>query len=374
MRKLLPIFLLLSGLAVSATAAYYSIFGLSKLFAGASMQVVIMATALEIAKLVIASAVYRYWSIISPLLKTYLTTAVVLLVLITSLGVYGFLSSAYEQTANVDKIATMQIERIEANLERFESQKQDLETEKKRVLNDIDKLRTGVTTVLGASETAAALRNASQNRKLVQKQLDDAVKSRDALDIKLGQVVDSIYKYEGQVIEAKAANDTAAELGPLKYLSRLTGVDMDKIVNWFILLLVLVFDPLAVSLLIASSSILLNLSRKNERQEVLSSVPALPPSQGSLPDENGITPESRPVESEVVVEDVIEELDTRQEESAALQDPQPQVPERPDIYQDSVPDSKVQDKTKSPQTILHQLRSMSAEQRKNYISKLLQRR
>ena len=92
---LLPVIIALAALSVSASAAFYSVSGLSKLFAGASFEVIIMASSLEIAKLVIASLLYQYWNTINKLLRTYLTVAAVVLVLITSMGIYGFLSAAY---------------------------------------------------------------------------------------------------------------------------------------------------------------------------------------------------------------------------------------------------------------------------------------
>ena len=107
-QKIFPFLIAFSALSVSASAAFYSISGLSKLFAGASLQVIIMASSLEVAKLVIASLLYQYWNSINKTLRTYLTIATVVLVLITSMGIYGFLSAAYQSTANKEGIATQQ--------------------------------------------------------------------------------------------------------------------------------------------------------------------------------------------------------------------------------------------------------------------------
>ena len=95
-RYTFPGLIALSALSVSASAAFYSVSGLSKLFAGASFEVIIMAGSLEVAKLVIASLLYQYWSTLNKYLRTYLTVAAVVLVLITSMGIYGFLSAAYQ--------------------------------------------------------------------------------------------------------------------------------------------------------------------------------------------------------------------------------------------------------------------------------------
>ena len=97
-RNLFPGLIALSALSVSASAAFYSVYGLSKLFAGASLEVIIMAGSLEFAKLVTASLLYQYWGTINKGLRAYLTVATVILVLITSMGIYGFLSAAYQDT------------------------------------------------------------------------------------------------------------------------------------------------------------------------------------------------------------------------------------------------------------------------------------
>ena len=107
-KYILPIILALSALSVSTSAAFYSITGLSKLFAGANTEVIIMASALEVAKLVIASFLCQYWEKVNKLLKIYLTVSLVILIGITSAGIYGFLSSAYQQTASQNVVVEKQ--------------------------------------------------------------------------------------------------------------------------------------------------------------------------------------------------------------------------------------------------------------------------
>ena len=98
-KGMFPFLIAFSALSVSASAAFYSVSGLSKLFAGASTQVIIMAGSLEFAKLVVASLLYQYWNTINSFLRTYLSIAVFILMVITSGGIYGFLSGAYQETA-----------------------------------------------------------------------------------------------------------------------------------------------------------------------------------------------------------------------------------------------------------------------------------
>ena len=97
--KIFPWVIALSALSVSGSAAFYSVYGLSKMFAGASLQVMIMAGSLEFAKLVIASLLHQYWSSINKILRAYLLIATLVLIAITSGGIYGFLSSAYSETS-----------------------------------------------------------------------------------------------------------------------------------------------------------------------------------------------------------------------------------------------------------------------------------
>ena len=103
-KRIFPLVIALSALAVSGSAAFYSVFGLSKLFAGASTQVIIMAGSLEFAKLVVASLLYQYWDTINKALRTYLSIACFILIIITSGGIYGFLSGAYQDTATKSEL------------------------------------------------------------------------------------------------------------------------------------------------------------------------------------------------------------------------------------------------------------------------------
>ena len=126
-----PFIVALSALSVSASAAFYSVSGLSKLFAGASLEVLIMASSLEISKLVIASLLYQYWGKLNKLLRFYLSTAAIILVIITSMGIYGFLSAAYQETATKSGIVDKELAVIEMKKERF-SENRDYLLEEKR--------------------------------------------------------------------------------------------------------------------------------------------------------------------------------------------------------------------------------------------------
>ena len=139
--RIFPTIIALSALSVSASAAFYSDSGLSKLFAGASLQVIIMAGSLEVSKLVIASLLYQYWDKLNKLLKFYLTIATVILVFITSAGIYGYLSAAYQETATQAGVVDKKIAVYELKKERFEENREIYLEEKKIIGKDIAELR-----------------------------------------------------------------------------------------------------------------------------------------------------------------------------------------------------------------------------------------
>ena len=118
-KRIFPTLIALTALSVSLSAAFYSVTGLSKLFAGASFQVMVMAGSLEVAKLVIASLLYQYWGQLNKILRTYLSVATVILVIITSVGIYGFLSAAYQETATKTGIVDKEVELLELRKNRF---------------------------------------------------------------------------------------------------------------------------------------------------------------------------------------------------------------------------------------------------------------
>ena len=142
--RIFPFIIALSALSVSASAAFYSVFGLSHLFAGASFEVIIMAGALEAAKLVVASLLYQYWNVINKWLRTYLVSAVFILMIITSGGIYGFLSGAFEETNTQSKFLDKQVEIQTAKQNVFVEKKEDLSLEKVQLNQTIADLRTSL--------------------------------------------------------------------------------------------------------------------------------------------------------------------------------------------------------------------------------------
>lgn len=248
-KKLFPYIIAFSALAVSASAAFYSVTGIMKLFAGASLAVGIMAGSLEVAKLVIASLLYQYWTELNKALRTYLTIAAFVLILITSAGIYGFLSSAYQETANRATIVDQQILALETKKKLYEQTREGIYKEKQSLGELKESLSKGSTTQFTDRKGNLVVR--SNNASI--KQIESASNSDEKLSNKLDAVNDSIFSLENKVLEVKTNSTVSSELGPLKYLSGLTGQPMDKIINWFLLIIIFVFDPLAIALVIAAN-------------------------------------------------------------------------------------------------------------------------
>ena len=268
-KKLFPLLIALSALAVSGSAAFYSVFGLSKLFAGASTQVIIMAGSLEFAKLVVASLLYQYWDTINKALRIYLSTACFILILITSGGIYGFLSGAYQETATKSELLDKSLAILNQKQVRFQEQKADLQIEKGQLNKTISDLRTSLSNpaqvqYIDRESGQLITTTSSSARKALQSELNATIEDRNNVNIKLEAILDSISKTDMSLLNKEIGNEAERELGPLKYLAETTGYPMNKVVNWFLLLIIFVFDPLAIALVVAANFAFAQLKPKFE--------------------------------------------------------------------------------------------------------------
>ena len=256
--RIFPSIVALSALSVSASAAFYSVFGLSKLFAGASTEVIIMAGALEVAKLVIASLLYQYWDTINKILRAYFVIACFILIVITSGGIYGFLSGAYQETSTQSEFLDKQVAVIEQKQVRFEEQKGDLKIEKAALVKSISDLRIALSNPAQVQyvdkESGQLITTSSSSaRRALQAELKTSTAERDRADQRLNAVTDSIAVLDERILDAQINNESARELGPLKYMATLTNQPMATIVNWFMILIIFVFDPLAIAMVVAAN-------------------------------------------------------------------------------------------------------------------------
>lgn len=251
-----------SAFLLSVTAAWFSITGLAKLFNGAYWSVIIMASSLELAKLVSLSFIYRYWQEISKVFRIYLMIGIGILMLITSAGIYGFLSSAYSATSD-------KLDKIEGNVNFLEKKKAGMIENNDRSKTAIQNknIRIGALNSLrvnqearidtlykkglisGVKKTEQIIKNADQE---IEKLNEEINKLNNLIEVSM----DSISKIEIAIVEVNA-DDVKGEIGPLKYISSLTGKPMDSVINFFILLLIFVFDPLAIALVIATNKVMI---------------------------------------------------------------------------------------------------------------------
>ena len=231
--RIFPYLVGLAALLVAGSAAFYSVFGLSKLFSGATLAVIIMAGSLEFAKLVSASFLYRYWTKVNTWLKYYMVVGVVTLILITSAGIFGFLSNAYQG-------ATIEFEKQTATLFYKEDRLEQLQEDKVYLK---DELAQSIATLPDNYPTAKRKLRAEYNPKVLEI-------NTQMLDIK-----QEIGNLKILMIE------TGVDVGPAIYLARIFETDIDTVVKFFIFILIFVFDPMAVALVISYNIAMVNRQR-----------------------------------------------------------------------------------------------------------------
>jgi hypothetical protein len=243
-----------AALVVAGCAAFFSVQGLATLYAGQFIAVCIMAGGLEFGKLVAASYLHRYWKETNFLLKTYLIIAVISLMTITSLGIFGFLTSAYQES--------------HVKIEMVDSKKQMLETKKTSITEQIDvnKKRIDVLNDIRISQEQRV--KEAGNYKLPREQAYAAIEKANSelneLQEKNKNYFLEINNIETDLLGLKAEESKSTDIGTLKFVSNLFNLDIQTIVKWFTIIIVLVFDPLAVSLVLAYNNIV---NRKNKKEE-----------------------------------------------------------------------------------------------------------
>ena len=246
-----PALVALAALAVSATAAYYSVTGLGELFAGATTAVIIMASTLEFSKLIVASVLYRYWSMLKNYLRVYLGIALVVLVVITSTGIYGFLSAAYQATSNKIGVVDEQLNQVEIKKKGLETKFDLLLTQKQQITKSIGDLQLGLSTNQVQYKDAQGniiTSTSSATRRSLEKQLDELKVREESIDKQIEELSVTTEQVSISELELKTKLLNAGEVGSLRYIAKITGMELDNVVNYLILLLVVVFDPLALAL------------------------------------------------------------------------------------------------------------------------------
>ena len=240
---------LLTALAIAGIAAYFSIAGLMAIFSGAAMAVAVMAGSLEVGKLVTASWLYRNWKQTGYFLKTYLTIAVLVLMLITSMGIFGYLSKAHLQQSSISGDVQAKVALLD---EKIATERDNIETSRKALQQmdaQVDQLLGRTTDDKGANRAVQVRRQQKAERTRLQNEIATAQQTIEKLNEERAPIAAEFRKVE-------------SEVGPIKYVAALIYGDnpdanlLERAVRWMIILLVTVFDPLAVALLIAANQTL----------------------------------------------------------------------------------------------------------------------
>lgn len=263
---------LLTALSLSTVAAYYSIYGLTAIFAGAVIPIIIMGGILEVGKIVTTVWLRKYWHRCSWLLKVYLVPAVVLLALLTSMGIFGFLSKAHTDTGLVSGDVQAKLSLID---EKIKTQRDNIEIARKALQQmdaQVDARLSRGESEQGAERAVQIRRQQATERAKLQKEIGDAQKVIASLNEERAPIAAENRKVE-------------AEVGPIKYIAALIYGDnpdanlLEKAVRWVIILLVIVFDPLAIALVLAANA------SKDWDKEKKEEEPTYEPDEGPLTDE-----------------------------------------------------------------------------------------
>ena len=249
---ILGIITLFTALAISAVAAYYSIIGLIAIFSAAVIPIAIMGVVLELGKLVTASWLYHYWKKVPKILKTYLMSAVFILMFITSMGIFGFLSKAHIEQTTISGDKSLEIVSVENQIKRYETDIFRAENSLKLLDDTLARY-----TQLGAVTKGL---NARKEQEEERNELNQSIQNSTKIIAELTKKKFDLRKEQLRI---------ESEVGPIKYIAELIYGDstqsiIEDAVRWVIIIIVFVFDPLAVLLLI-SANITLKEERKRRR-------------------------------------------------------------------------------------------------------------
>lgn len=243
----------MAAFAVAGTGAYFSVTGLGVLFSGASTAVIVMASALEFAKLVSASYLEQKWNETTLFLKVYLTSAVFILMLITSAGIFGYLSNAFQQQ-------NIKLQQVDREILVFQTKIDQNTAQIEQLSTQISESNKNQTTILGKGKVNNRLLRSIDNR-----------------DRQIGKINDNIAKLQEdnaknneEINKIRLNNlDLEKEVGGFKFVAQAFDVELDKVVKWFMFLIVFVFDPLAIALVLALNKLLKENKPKIEENEPL---------------------------------------------------------------------------------------------------------
>lgn len=217
-------FLMLVAASVAGVAAYFSVYGIAHIFAAAMWSAVIMGGALEVGKLVATSYLYRYWSVTNWALRVYLLAALMVLMSLTSIGIFGYLSNAYQQDSMEHKSTATRVELLDKELMVLEDRQREINADVNRVGADFVRARQNL--------------------------LQQYAPEREQLLTRIASIRQERLQLSADVVRIEA------HLGPIVYIAKAIDRDVDTAVTWLILLIIFAFDPLAIALTVAANVVL----------------------------------------------------------------------------------------------------------------------
>jgi hypothetical protein len=272
MKKGLVYFIFIMAVILAATVAYVSISGLLTVFSGAGVLGLLFFSAIEISKIVATSAIHTYGKKIGWIYNSLLSLGIVIAMAITSMGVYGFLSSGYEKNSAKSDNVEREIKLIDNQIKLKEKSRESVNSQLLQTQQSITQLRTA----LGNNTQSRVDRNgnvitssSSGNRKAFEGQLKLAIESETRLNGDLSKIDSTINVLSESKLKIESNEASSTELGPLKYLAEVTGSSMDNVMKWFILLLIIIGDPMAILMVIIFNKIINGDTTNDDVSEVV---------------------------------------------------------------------------------------------------------
>jgi len=313
MKKILIFLILVVAITMATTVAYVSISGLLKLFSGAGTIGLIFFTSIEICKIIATSAVHTFGKKIGWVYNSLLTLGIIITMIITSMGIYGFLSSTYKESFAQLENTENKIQILTGKKDSYQTELDQINSEKSMVSENIKELSSGLSNNVieyRDKETGQILRTTSSStRRVLERQLDNAVKRQEVLNEKSDTLTQKIFRLDNQILDLNLNNEASNELGPLIYLSNVTGMSMDEVMKWFIILLIVIGDPMAVLMVIVFNKI----ANKEEEEEVV-----VKKNVKHKPE-----PKEEVVKEESVVEKLSGVIELPESEEEKIEEPQP---------------------------------------------------
>jgi hypothetical protein len=258
MKNILLYLILIMAVGMAGTVAYVSVSGLLKVFTGAGTLGLMLFCAIEMAKMIATSAIHTYGKKIGWFYNSLLSIAILISMVITSMGIYGFLSSSYKESFAKMENVDSQVLLLETKRDNYQEQLTFVIDEKTTLNQTIGELSKGLANNViqyTNAEGQVITTTSRSTRRALEKQLDNAIVRQTEVNVKSDTLNNIIFDLENEILETKLGNDAATELSTLKYLADITGKSMDEVMKWFILLLIIIGDPMAVLMVIVFNKV-----------------------------------------------------------------------------------------------------------------------